>query len=1159
MYIKQVIIQGFRSYRDQTIIEPFSSKNNVIVGRNGSGKSNFFFAIQFVLSDEFSHLRPEQRQQLLHEGTGPRVVSAFVEIVFDNSDGRIPIENDEVRIRRVIGAKKDQYYLEKKNVTKTDVMNLLESAGFSRSNPYYIVKQGKINELAIAPDSQRLKLLREVAGTRVYDERREESKIILQETEGKREKINELLQDIEQRLHTLEEETKELKEFQELDRTKRSLEYTIYDKGLREAQSKIKHLEVKHQEFADTANTQKASMAKLANKIEEYEAEVQSTTQKKEILVNEQQDLYEERQELIKKRTNLELDVSDLTDSVQNDRSVQESSKSELQQLQLTITNTETELNKLVPTYESHKENEQKLTSRLRMCEQLLSQIYAKQGRGTAYKSKEERDAWISREMKQLQKSLTDKKSEMAAALDIVQKAQNSLAGIEAEVEERNKNIESRKVAIDESRKFIASLRQKLDEALDRRKELWREEQSVDQALQSVEESLKSTERSLMIKAPKGISRGLESLKRVVSEKKIKGVYGPLIENFRSRERFFTAIEVTAGNRLFHVIVDTDRTAAQILNHFNHMKLPGEISFMPLNKLISKDIQYPDSTDAVPIIHRLECEDRFKPALKQVFDKTLLCRNIEYASKIAKENDLDCVTLEGDQISRRGALTGGYHDERISRLTLQHKIWQLQDDLDKQTYERQRLDIRANQTKRESYYQDIKSKKDKVKVLETDIQEISTNLRSLQSEIGTDLASQLSDNDRQEAEKLNNEVQELKRRLIDAVRNRTSLESKKNELDYLLHSNLIRRQRELQQQMEEITIEDHEMQLDHVEKELSRVKQNIAKASKRLEELSSLIETNTKHLEDTANELDDLKKSDRIEKERFEGISKKAEKWTNKSISLQRDVEEYSQKISALGVLPADAFDKYQEVPMKILWKKLSECNDGLKKYEHVNKKALDQYVNFSQEKEKLMKRKDELDKGHEAIIELMEVLELRKHETIQFTFKQVSHYFSEVFKELVPNGKANLLIRRNIGTDSESQSQSQTSSGSQSIEHFTGVGIEVSFTGLAAETCEMQQLSGGQKSLVALAMIFAIQKCDPAPFYLFDEIDQALDSQHRTAVANMLRKLAEKAQFITTTFRPELVQSADKFYGVRFRNKVSHIDAISKEEALQFIVGDDD
>ncbi|MGH0129064.1 UNVERIFIED_CONTAM: hypothetical protein FKN15_015663 [Acipenser sinensis] len=170
MYIKQVIIQGFRSYRDQTVVDPFSPKHNVI-------------AIQFVLSDEFSHLRPEQRLALLHEGTGPRVISAFVEIIFDNSDNRLPIDKEEVSLRRVIGAKKDQYFLDKKMVTKNDVMNLLESAGFSRSNPYYIVKQGKINQMATAPDSQRLKLLREVAGTRVYDERKEESISLMKETD----------------------------------------------------------------------------------------------------------------------------------------------------------------------------------------------------------------------------------------------------------------------------------------------------------------------------------------------------------------------------------------------------------------------------------------------------------------------------------------------------------------------------------------------------------------------------------------------------------------------------------------------------------------------------------------------------------------------------------------------------------------------------------------------------------------------------------------------------------------------------------------------------------------------------------------------------------------------------------------------------------------
>ncbi|ETN72417.1 RecF/RecN/SMC protein [Necator americanus] len=129
------------------------------------------------------------------------------------------------------------------------------------------------------------------------------------------------------------------------------------------------------------------------------------------------------------------------------------------------------------------------------------------------------------------------------------------------------------------------------------------------------------------------------------------------------------------------------------------------------------------------------------------------------------------------------------------------------------------------------------------------------------------------------------------------------------------------------------------------------------------------------------------------------------------------------------------------------------------------------------------------------------------------------------------------------MGKD-ESMDTSQPDQALHLVENFVGVGIKVSFNG-SSETREMVQLSGGQKSLVALALIFAIQKCDPAPFYLFDEIDAALDAQHRKAVADMIHELAENAQFITTTFRPELLESAEKYYGVKFRNKVSGITAI--------------
>ena len=124
-------------------------------------------------------------------------------------------------------------------------------------------------------------------------------------------------------------------------------------------------------------------------------------------------------------------------------------------------------------------------------------------------------------------------------------------------------------------------------------------------------------------------------------------------------------------------------------------------------------------------------------------------------------------------------------------------------------------------------------------------------------------------------------------------------------------------------------------------------------------------------------------------------------------------------------------------------------------------------------------------------------------------------------------------------------------------LENATGVSCAVSFTGRNAEMKEMAQLSGGQKSLVAMALIFAIQKCDPAPFYLFDEIDAALDAQHRKAVADMIHELAEGAQFITTTFRAELLQHASKFYGVKFRNKVSHVDCVSRADAYDFVEDD--
>ncbi|KAJ2361234.1 Structural maintenance of chromosomes protein 3, partial [Coemansia sp. RSA 2611] len=240
---------GFKSYKDETTTDPLSPHHNVVVGRNGSGKSNFFAAVRFVLSDAYTSLGREERQSLLHEGTGPSTMSAYVEVVFDNSDNRFPTGKDETVIRRTIGLKKDDYSLDRKSSTKSEISNLLESAGFSRSNPYYIVPQGRITSLTHAKDAERLALLKEVAGTRVYESRRESSLKIVEETERTRAKITEDLALIEERLGELDAEKEELDKYRALDRERRCMEYAIYSLEQEDVVEQLDEIDIKREQL----------------------------------------------------------------------------------------------------------------------------------------------------------------------------------------------------------------------------------------------------------------------------------------------------------------------------------------------------------------------------------------------------------------------------------------------------------------------------------------------------------------------------------------------------------------------------------------------------------------------------------------------------------------------------------------------------------------------------------------------------------------------------------------------------------------------------------------------------------------------------------------------------------------------------------------------
>nr|POE68624.1 structural maintenance of chromosomes protein 3 [Quercus suber] len=1195
MYIKQVIIEGFKSYREQVATEPFSPKVNCVVGANGSGKTNFFHAIRFVLSDLFQNLRSEDRHALLHEGAGHQVLSAFVEIVFDNSDNRIPVDKEEVRLRRTIGLKKDEYFLDGKHITKTEVMNLLESAGFSRSNPYYVVQQGKIASLTLMKDAERLDLLKEIGGTRVYEERRRESLKIMQETGNKRKQIIQVVQYLDERLKELDEEKEELRKYQQLDKQRKSLEYTIYDKEVHDARQKLAEVEEARNKYSETSTKMYNSVLDAHEKAKDLEETLKDLTKEVQGLVKEKEALENRRTEAITKHTELELDVKDLQEKIYGNNRAKEDATRQLEILQKEIQDSMDELDKIHPFYENQVIKEKEITKGIMEREKQLSILYQKQGRATQFSSKANRDKWLQREIDDLQKVLSS---------NLVQeeKLQEEIRRLNAELTERDAYIESRRTEIatleshiSQSREGFSHHKTERDKLQNERKYLWSKESALSSDINKLRIEVEKAEKSLDHATPGDVRRGLKSVKSICKEYNIRGVFGPVIELLDCDEKFFTAVEVTAGNSLFHVVVQNDEISTRIIKQLNS-SMGGRVTFIPLNRVRAPHVSYPQSSDVVPLLKRLKFSPDYHAAFAQVFARTVICRDLDVATRVARTDGLDCITLEGDQVSKKGGMTGGFYDYRRSKLKYMNIVVQntksinmkekeleevrnmLQDILltyafifscfgsilvflvlqidqkitelvseqqkidakrthDKSELEQLKQDITNANKQKQLISKALEKKEKSLADVRTQIDQLRASMTMKRAEMGTDLIDHLTPEEKELLSRLNPEIADLKEKLIACKTDRIETETRKAELETNLTTNLKRRKQELEVIILSAETETLPGEAELKRQELSDAKLLVVDVTEQLKRVSDRMDDLTKQLRMQKDEKNKLKSLEDEYERTLQDEAKELEQLLSKRNMLLAKQEEYSKKIRELGPLSSDAFEMYKRRSIKELHKMLQRCNEQLQQFSHVNKKALDQYVNFTEQREELQKRQAELDAGDEKIRELISVLDQRKDESIERTFKGVARHFREVFSELVQGGHGHLVMMKkkdgDQGDDDLDDDGPREADLEGRVEKYIGVKVKVSFTG-QGETQSMKQLSGGQKTVVALTLIFAIQRCDPAPFYLFDEIDAALDPQYRTAVGNMIRRLADMAntQFITTTFRPELVKVADKIYG---------------------------
>ncbi|KAJ5585574.1 RecF/RecN/SMC [Penicillium hispanicum] len=1194
MYVKQIIIQGFKSYKDQTVIEPFSPKHNVIVGRNGSGKSNFFAAIRFVLSDAYTHLGREERQALLHEGSGSAVMSAYVEIIFDNSDDRFPTGKPELVLRRTIGIKKDEYTLDRKNATKNDVMNLLESAGFSRSNPYYIVPQGRVTALTNMKDSERLILLKEVAGTQVYEARRAESLKIMHETNSRRTKIDELLDYINERLAELEEEKDELRNYQEKDKERRCLEYTIYSREQHEISHVLDNLEEQRQNGVEDADNNRDQFIDGEKAMAQIDAEIADCRQQIEFLKVDKAQMEDERREASKALAQIELQAKSLADNQAAAQALKSRHDNDLDAVQATIREREAELQELRPRFIQSKNDEDGVKNQLTEAETSRQRLYAKQGRNARIKTKAERDKWIQMELRESHRSISTVQGVVSQTQEDIKELEGDISLLEPETERLRKQIDNRGDTIHSVEEQVQNAKDERDRLMDQRKELWREEAKLDSVLSSASQEMDRAERSLSQMMDHNTSRGIAAVRRIQRQHNLEGVYGTLAELFDVNDRYRTAVEVTAGQSLFHYVVDTDETATTVLEMLQKEKA-GRVTFMPLNRLRSRPLNMPRASDTIPMIDKLQYDSTYEKAFQHVFGKTIICPNLQVASQYARSHGVNAITPEGDRSDKRGALTGGFHDSRQSRLDAVKNVGKWRDEYEtkrnrgveirkelekldqlvtRAVGELQKLEQRRHQVQSSSgpLRQELRSKRDllqnktdtldakrrALRNVETNLVDLNNQVQAFEAELASPFQKELTSEEEARLEGLSGIVQDLRRQYQDLSTKRSELEARTSVLEVELRENLRPRLEQLLNRDVDIAEEDVQGNLKETQREQKRLSKGLEKLNGRLKEVDASIEEASVRVNDlqqrnaeTRRDMEDLARS--IEKHQ-----RRMEKSMQKKAALSKQAAECAANIRDLGVLPDEAFTKYKNTDSNAVVKKLHKTNEALKKYSHVNKKAFEQYNSFTKQRETLTTRREELDASQKSIDDLISVLDQRKDEAIERTFKQVSREFANVFEKLVPAGRGRLIIQRKTdrAVRPEEELDSDEEEVRQSVENYVGVGISVSFNSKHDEQQRIQQLSGGQKSLCALALVFAIQACDPAPFYLFDEIDANLDAQYRTAVAQMLQSISDSTngQFICTTFRPEMLHVAEKCYGVSFRQKASTIDVVSREEALKFV-----
>lgn len=1169
MYLKSIEIQGFKSFANKIVFE-FHNGITGIVGPNGSGKSNVADAVRWVFGEQkVKQLRSASMQDVIFSGTETRKPQGFasVAITLDNADHQLAIDYDEVTVsRRLYRSGESEYRINGSPCRLKDINELFYDTGIGKEG-YSIIGQGQIDKILSGRPEDRRELFDEAAGIVKFKRRKADALKKLEDEEQNLVRVKDILSELEKQVGPLEKQAAAAKEYFRLREELRCLDANLFLQEMEAISKQQRELEERRETVSgDMEGSKTESEALLAeyDRLEEEIRKLDAATAAKQ----------QELNETLLDSGNKEGQINVLREQIRAVERNEELTKERIEAVSREIQDKEQER----AAQQTEKEG---LSKR---AEVLLNSLTAAQ--------EELSEAAIRADS--LEQAITDGKAELIEALneksglsvkkqrydtmlEQIQVRGSEVAGKLLQMKSEEEGWERR---ILEQEKKAAVLKAQIEARSRQAKALEAETAETAKALRDLSRELNNTQQDYHMAHTKyeslrNLSERYEgygnSIRRVMEARtQISGVRGVVADLIDVPKEYETAVETALGGSIQNIVTDTEQTAKRLIEYLKKNRY-GRATFLPLNAVSGREEGFSSQILSEPGVlgpasSLVQAKEEYQGLVRYLLGRVLVVDHVNHAIALAGKyrHTLRLVTLEGELFSPGGSMSGGAFKNSSNLLGRKREMEELNercrqalmkvDEIQKETVETEKAqaekikELESAKELLQKEYLEENTALGELSRLKEKKRELGDSTKDLRQEAGQleeqrgELSERLHEIETEIA-RLESENEEKNQKLLEAgealeaVRAEREAASAKlsslqveaanfHQQEYFIEQNI----RRLTEEMERLSAEQDGLKAGGEEG-----RQSVSEKTEQIQALLALIEEAGQKADGLRAEMEEQRiKKDGFQEQRS-GFFAKREELTERISQLDKDLfrlqsqkekleekqesfVEYLWSEYELTYSTAEELKEEPARPASELKKRIAENKGAVKALGNVNVNAIEDYREVSGRYEFMKSQYEDLLEAREALTAVITELDTGMRRQFTEKFGQISAEFNRVFRELFGGGHGSLTLMED--------------------EDILEAGIQIISQPPGKKLQNMMQMSGGEKALTAIALLFAIQNLKPSPFCLLDEIEAALDDSNVERYAKYLHKLTKHTQFIVITHRRGTMVAADRLYGITMQEK---------------------